>query len=482
MPLITGMEDSQSAVHDRSGQFFLWLRGRLAYYRQAIEDVLVSMAPQAVSLVAGVVTSVLIARGLGAEGMGQYALVLSVCGLTSQLSDLGIGRTAVRFAARAAALGDTRLQMSVLRWAFRLRMAMVLVASAAAFAVAPWIAQRFWHDPSLAPIVRLGLWIGIMSGVAGVPSVYFQSLKRFRINATVSIVQTLLTLAGIIALAWLEYWSVDAVIRVSVLTAALGAAAFIVLVPKAALFSLADLQGSAKSVLTRLWKAPDQGSAGENSLDDTGPTTFAFYMVLSSIIVAITLRADVWLMGYFLSQSEIGIYQVATRFTLPLTMLIGALNTALWPRASAVTSLPETLRLLRGTLKVSALAAVGGLLYAIFAPMATAWLFGDEYASGVFLGQLLCIRYCVALLMCPMGVVGYSFGLVRAYWGVNLVQLTVAVMLNLLLIPQFGAAGAALALIGCDASGAALVAFLAFRQLGLLPLRHRMPSKPLWRI
>ena len=69
------------------------LRRGLTAYRKAIEDVLVSMAPQAVALVVGMVTWVLMARGLGPAGLGQYALVMSVYLLTVQLADLGIGQT-----------------------------------------------------------------------------------------------------------------------------------------------------------------------------------------------------------------------------------------------------------------------------------------------------------------------------------------------------------------------------------------------------
>ena len=447
-----------------------WFRDRALNYRQAIEDVLVSMAPQAAGLVTGVVTSVLIARGLGAAGMGQYALVLSICGLTAQLSDLGIGRTAVRFAARAAALGETCLQMAVLRWAFRIRMSMALLMSVVAFILAPWISQRFWHAADLAPIVRLGLWIGILGALAAVPTVYFQALKRFRVNATVTVVQTLLTFIGILILAFLRHWSVTAVIQVSVVTTALGAFIFLVLVPKAALFTVEDLRKPFRSALAGLWKAPDQSAVSATSLDNTGPTTFAFYMVLSSVATAVILRADVWLMGYFLDKPQIGIYQVATRFTLPLTMLLGALNTALWPRASALTSADATLRLLRGTFKLTALTAACGLLYAAFVPLLMPWLFGSEYATGILLGQLLCLRYCVALLMCPIQVIGYSLGLVRIYWLVNLLQLTVTVTMNVLLLPRMGAVGSAIALIANDVVGFAMIGGLILRHSAAMRL------------
>lgn len=459
------MEETSPADPEAAPRGLAWWASKARHYRQAIEDVLVSMAPQAANLVTGLATAVLIARGLGAAGMGQYALILSVCGLTAQLSDLGIGRTAVRFAARATALGEEGLQMAVLRWAFRIRMSLALLVSAGAFLLAPWISRRFWHAPELAPLVRIGLWIGILGALAAVPTVYFQSLKRFRVNATVTVVQTLLTLVGILALAVLRRWSVGAVIVVSVVTTGLGAFAFLVLVPKPALFALQDLRKPFRAVLAGLWRAPDQSAVAASSLDDTGPTLFAFYMLLSSGLVAVTLRADVWLMGYFLSKSEIGVYHVASRFTLPLAMLLGALNTALWPRASALSSPTATQRLLRASFKLTTLAAAATVVYGLLAPMLAPLLFGAQYAGAVALARWLCLGFAPVILTCPIGVIAYTVGVVRVYYLVNLLQFAVVVALDVALMPRIGATAAGISFMAYSVAGSALTALLTARAM-----------------
>src|SRR5450759_2938469 len=113
---------------------------------KAIEDVIVSMVPQAATLLTGIVASALIARGIGASGVGQYALIVSISGFTVALSDLGIGQTAIRYASRAASQNDSESQFAVLRWAFRLRVSLSLVFSFTAFLLAPIIAGGVWHD------------------------------------------------------------------------------------------------------------------------------------------------------------------------------------------------------------------------------------------------------------------------------------------------------------------------------------------------
>src|SRR5579859_2410968 len=211
--------------------------------RPAIGDVAVSMVPQAVTLCTGFFSSVLVARGLGPPGLGEYALVLSLSDMAVTLSDLGIGQTAVRYATRAVGMGDLEGHRAFLRWAFRRRMFLMLLISAITFFASPTLATKLWHNSDLTPWLRLGLLIGGFGALAHVPWVYFQSLRRFHINASIGTGQALMGFAGILLLAFWKDWSVPSVLSVSVITSACGAFAFLFLVPRTALFtgSLASL-------------------------------------------------------------------------------------------------------------------------------------------------------------------------------------------------------------------------------------------------
>ncbi len=158
-------------------------------------------------------------------------------------------------------------------------------------------------------------------------------------------------------------------------------------------------------------------------------------------------------------------YSVATRFTLPLTIVLGALNTALWPRASALISLSKTTEMIGKTFRLSVMVAFAGLCYAILVPLATPYIFGPTYGKGILLGQILCLRYCISILICPIGVIGYSLGLVKVYWWINVLQLIVVVVVNAIFLPQVGAMGAALALIANEILGFTLAAYFIWRRI-----------------
>ena len=439
------------------------VRDLFAMSQSGIRDVLLLLAPQAVMVLTGFLTTVLVARGLGPAALGHYGLVLSVAGLAAAFSDMGIGQTAIRYAARAAAEGRTGEQMAVLRWALRLRLALVLVVAASLAMLASLIAGRLWHAPELAPLIRMGLVGGVFTALAAVPVVYFQSVRRFGRNAMIQIGQALLGLAGVLLVATLGRWSVSALILVSVVTAALGALVFLVMVPRAALIPpLGD--AGATPVRRRFWTSPIESAPTLASVADGGPGAFAMYNMISTVVVMITLRLDVWLMGVFGRPEQVGLYTVASRFALPLGLLLAAVSGALWPRASARSDPREALVLLKRTFQLSLPLGAFAVVYALVVPLLTPALFGSAYDGSRLLAQVLCIRYALAILIVPVGVIGYSLGLVRRYWIINLVQLVVVAAINVVLLPRIGPMASALALVASEILGVTLAGALLVRR------------------
>ena len=319
------------------------------------------------------------------------------------------------------------------------------------------MATHLWHSAALTPYLQLGLLGGIFAAFASVPTVYFQSIKRFSTNATVSSAQKLISFSGILVLAVFGLWSLQNLIIVSLIASAIGASVFLLIVPKAALWSrgvLHELKGMNGRAFPR---GPTMSRDTNGGLDASTPTTFVRFHMLSTILSMLIMRADVWMMGYFLEQGQLGVYSAATMFTLPLVIVIGAVNTALWPRASAVTDPHQLLVLLRKTLVYCALLALGMSIYAVCAPLLAPGLLGSGFEDSRLLGQVLSLRYCIALLTSPLGVIGYGFGLVRVYWRINLVQMVLVIVIMWALLPVYGPLGSAIALVVNEATGMVLI-------------------------
>jgi O-antigen/teichoic acid export membrane protein len=414
---------------------------------KAIEDVIVSTLPGIAALLTGVITAALIARGLGPSGMGQYALAISVSSFTILVSDLGIGGTAVRYASRAASQGDVEGQFAILRWTFHLRMLFVLVLSLVVFVLAPTIAGTIWHDNSLTPILQLSLLIGIFTTLAHVPIIYSQSIRRFRMNSIIQVAQALITFAGILLVAIFALWHVELVIIVSVIAAGIGALAFITVTPKAAFFKF-DMSWRSKHFKLRGALTPPAIKGGDTSaLDSSSIGSFARFNFLDQMVYVGIQNVTVWIMGMFLITSQIGIYTVASYVALPISILMSAINTALWPRVAATTTLKGNKDLLRRAMLLTIFTVIGALFYTVFAPLLMPFVFGAGYASSILVARLLCLGWCIYLLVEAISIVGYNFGVVRISWLINVFVLIILVALNVWLLPIIGPVGAALAFI-----------------------------------
>jgi O-antigen/teichoic acid export membrane protein len=413
-------------------------------YRQGIKDIVVSFIPQIIGVFTGLIGSILIARGLGPTELGNYALIMSLIGMSAIISDLGIAQTAIRYASFAASKNDFSWQMMILRWALRLRLSLVIIASLFIGLLAPLISGQYWHNENLTFFIYLGLVGTIFIPLTTIPSIYFQSIRRFSTNALINSSQRIITFLGILLIAVLNCWKLTYVILSNTISLILGAFLFLVVIPRAAVISQREFKPEALSIKSFLLcpKSPTG-----NSMSIESPTNFAVLQMLLTIMLTISSQADIWLMGFFLHKSQIGIYNVAMRFTLPFSIIIAAINTALWPRASASISSYSTIRLINKTFTACLIIFVFGLFYSLFAPKLTYRIFGDAYSSGINIAQLLCLRSCIGLLYCPLSLIGYSFGMIRYYLMISVVNLLLIVTIDITFLPKIGIVAAAIALL-----------------------------------
>ena len=231
--------------------------------------------------------------------------------------------------------------------------------------------------------------------------------------------------------------------------AAISAFVLLYLMPRRALWKPGELPLRAVSFRRLLASPlPPDGTPGRDAADAL--PSFAAYNLVSTVLVVFTIQADVWLIGHFLGSEQLGLYSAAARFALPLTVLRNAMNTSLWPRASACTEVGQTRALARRVVRIGMAASAVSLVYALSVPLLAPWLFGSRYAQSTLLGQALCARHCIALLLSPLGIIGYNLGMVRRYCGINLLQLLLVVSVNCLLLPRIGAFGSVVALVASD--------------------------------
>jgi O-antigen/teichoic acid export membrane protein len=364
---------------------------------------------------------VLIARELGPEGNGFYAMAILVPTMLANVLNLGVGPATVFHVSR----GDHSVRRAV---AGNLKLALLVSAVGVAL-TAPALAV--WGQ-NLFPGVPLSL---LYIGLAGFPLAllvsYFntilQGLEDFKAYNASILAPPYVNLAGVVvALYLLESGVAGAMVAYIV-----GQLAALCLVTAFLRRHLAD-------------SGPDDG---EHSLRSYSRSTlgYGWKAHLSNILAFVNYRSDIFLVNLFLSPVATGIYVIAVQIAERLWILSQAASTVLLPRLSAMRDEPlARLRLTnRGFLAVALVSAVASACAALALYWFIGPLFGDEYKAAL-----------PAFLWLLPGIVAGAGARVqsnciaasgRPEWNLYsaLAVVAINIVCNILLIPGYGILGAA---------------------------------------
>lgn len=377
-----------------------------------------TLSAQLIGLVLSVANAAIIARWLGPEGKGMLAMILLVPGMLGLFLSGGIGVANVYFAG-SGQLGVPSLTANSVGFA--------IVATILGFGVVGSLVMTGWLE-AVVPGIPIWLVLIAMLGLpAGLLGSYFntilQGLQHIVTVNLVNITKAALTLALTLLLVIGLQLSL-----IGALVASLGAGAVAALVTGA----LLRRKGA---IFTPLW-----------DLSVMRPTfSFGLRGHIGNVLQFFNYRLDVFIVNYFLGPASVGIYGVSVMITELLWYLPNAVGFVIFPKAAATD--PEVMnvftpRVFRVTLGLTALAALG--LAAVGRPLI------QFIYSSAFIGA-----YIPMLVMLP-GVVLLGGAKVltneiagRGYPHYNSVNaglaLVLTVVLDLVLIPRHGIAGAALA-------------------------------------
>lgn len=174
---------------------------------------------------------------------------------------------------------------------------------------------------------------------------------------------------------------------------------------------------------------------------------FAFWLFLTSTGAMVFLQADTVIIGYFMKNSDVGIYRVVLQLTLAATFITYSLRNTLWPSVSMWSKKGDTERVeesLARAITYSLLLAIpvftGGV---ILGDKLLYFFYGQEFAAGY--GALV-----ILLAVQLVNVFQYFFTMYldamnhpKESFKVTAVAASVNIILNILLIPIFGIIGAA---------------------------------------
>jgi O-antigen/teichoic acid export membrane protein len=378
-----------------------------------IHDVALSLATRAVTIAAGVITSILTARVLGVAGRGEYFYIITLASMVVQFGHLGlVSSNTYRLAKDHTLLPRLAANSMWVSCIAGTCTAFVVLLLVAGWNVTKWGESHAWLLLVMGPAMLYSL----------LASNLLIGLARIRQYNIFQIVSACFQLTVSSMAAWMS-WAVAGFLTASTLTAAAAALALI--------WFLARLH-SFRWRFDRELFGSQLGYAGR-----------AYVVMLLAYGVS---RVGVLFLSHYAGKSEIGIYSVAVQFVDVLVVLPSTTAMVLFPNLVKSDIEGQYAHALAVTWKTGLLM----LALCLSIGVATYWLvpmlFGDAFAPAVYVlwwmlpGVL--VLSITTIISQYLAAQGMPWGYVLA-WIAGLLFLVVSCQQ---LVPQWGAKGAAMGL------------------------------------
>ncbi len=346
----------------------------------------------------------LLARLLGSEAFGLVSLAGVFIGLMSVFADQGLG---------GAIIQRQELEPEHLDTAFWSNLAISTLLTLATLAAATPVGI-FFKQPQLTPIIS---WLSLTFLISGFSSVQQSLLHRqlaFKILAVRSLAS--MTIAGTVGVVMAYYgWGVWSLVA-------------------------QQLVNRLVRVLT-LWWISDWRPGLRFSLKHFQELfSFGINLLGGNILSFFSIRADDFLIGYFLGPVVLGYYSVAYRLLVAMTQILGStIQRVALPTFSRLQSEPAKLEraFFSATKLVSFITFPAFLGMAVLAPEIVYTLFGEQWMPSAPVMQFLALSGITRSLFTISGLVLVANG--KPSWNLKIMLLnTIVNVIGFAIAVQWG--------------------------------------------
>jgi O-antigen/teichoic acid export membrane protein len=405
------------------------LAGRLHRYGRNNPNVAQGIAAFAIKLVGAALSfafSFLIARHLGAEGTGAYALATTTAIFAATVAFLGLDYVLLRTMAGDLREGKPALARGVAASALRVTgLSALLIGAALALLGVPVLRQLFGRE-------------------VDVQLVYLAAFAVLPFTLNRMAVVSLRGAGGILAAQWLE-GPLSMLLALLVFGGFLlsgtpiGATGVVILyfatVTLAAIVATLIYQGRA-----RHWPAPQRMPVRPLIAQGWRIWLIVLSRYLVDWLVLVSL-------GAWFSTFEVGQYRTAWQIAALIMLIVTTFDSVAGPRIAAawrVGDVTHIRQVMRQSVATMAVIASPLIIVSLGWPEWLLGLFGPDFVAGATALRILALGQMVNILAGPVGTVMLMMGEERTSFIVSLVALAALGLLCLTLIPAYGLIGAAL--------------------------------------
>lgn len=368
----------------------------------------------------GVAALLLTIRHLSLEAFGVLTVALTTMQLVGMSSNFGLNETLITLVSRAESSEQRDDVKKCLSAILQLRLIITAVVITAGFLLARPIAEHFFHQPELGVPLRLSVL-----GACGVSLCQFsltalQASRSYVRYAVVGLVRSSSILMALAVLAAFGHLTLTTALIVNVSAPFLAFATS----PSLATLGLMKIDGSLPQFIRQIWG-------------------FSKWISVQNLCSMFFGRVEIYLLMAFASPTAVGIYSVAFKLCGGILILAATNHTVLFPEVACRAGTPELSSFVRRSLGV--LTILSGLVWGVgvLASPLIPTLLGAQYAASVPIFLILLSARALCIPLTPLSLLFFATDQTRSGAHYALFQLLVLVGVGLLLIPNYGAEGAA---------------------------------------
>ncbi|MFC7227996.1 flippase [Salinirubellus salinus] len=373
------------------------------------------------------VLNLILTRGLGASLYGIYAYATTLTSLAVVLARLGAGKSLLRFLPAYA--DDSPYRNYLVGLAYLTALLGSVLIGAALYLAAPAISGATLNNPLLVDVLRILSLALPFSTLIKLTNEIFRGLKKLEYQVLLADILHPLTQIGVVMIALLLGYSLLGVVA----SLALGSI-LVCLVAVTLLYARTSLRPHV--------------SGGQRNEGAKEFFSYSIPLTLKDVGSVMYSRVDILMVGFFLAESTVGIYQVAFLLSGLLALPLNAFNQLFPPVASQLYTNGEIRELqsvyetvTRWTLTLAIPLALVAAVYSSELLL----IFGPEFSGGAVVLTLFAVGQ---ITNCAVGPSGY-FLMMTDHQQLTMINQWLLgglnIVLNYILITELGVIGAALA-------------------------------------
>lgn len=393
---------------------------------------------------------VVLVRNVTTAEYGLFSIAIAVIGIITVFSELGLQTGIIRNVAFFRGKQDTGRVLGVIFSSFQLSVIASLLLFALFFFLSNLLSVTVFHNPALAPVLKILLIVAPLTVLIDLLSAVFRSFNRLEgifFNDFLLNVVKLAAFSLVLYLGWSFF---------GVLYAYLFSFAFIALL--FAFYSIkkspAFVDFTAKSVMLRKMLL-----------------FFSIPLLVQAIMGMIMEWADTLMIGYYMNAESVGVYNMVMPLSKMVSLFLVALVFFYVPIASELFAkdLFSELRRVYAVLTkwVFSFTLPVFLLFFLFPNAILQIIFNTTSNEAAIVLRILSAGFLLHALMGPTASTLVVLGQTKSIMNFSIVAAVINVVLNVALIPVIGISGAAIA-------SAASFVFMNLSYFAILLLKYKI--------